>query len=76
MTERQKWTRLVWRISLLTVGLAAALIFGILVLAGGDWVPGTVIVVASVVGLAGQVPAIRKVCSSPVPGPPRHTPTG
>jgi len=43
----------------LTVGLAAALAFGILVLAGGDWLPGTIIVAASLVGLAGQAPAIR-----------------
>ena len=44
----------------LTVGLTAALAFGILVLARGDWIPGTIIVVAAIAGLARQVPAIRK----------------
>jgi hypothetical protein len=44
----------------LTVGLTAALAFGILVLARGDWIPGGIIVVAAIAGLARQVPAIRK----------------
>ena len=35
----------------LAVALVAALVFGIIVLAGGDWLPGTVIVVASLTGL-------------------------
>jgi uncharacterized membrane protein YjjP (DUF1212 family) len=44
----------------LIVALACALIFGIVVLAGGDWIPGTIIVVASGVGLARQVPIIQR----------------
>ena len=49
-----------WRPVLMILGLAAALVFGILVLAGGDWLPGTIIVAASVVGLAGQAQVIRR----------------
>ncbi|HST32497.1 MAG TPA: hypothetical protein VLJ80_03140 [Solirubrobacteraceae bacterium] len=45
---------------MLIVGLAAALVFGILVLAGGDWLPGTIIVVAALAGLAGQVQLLSK----------------
>jgi hypothetical protein len=43
----------------MTLGLVAALAFGTIVLVKGDWVPGTIIVVAALVGLAGQVPVIR-----------------
>jgi hypothetical protein len=75
VNEKEQWTRQVRRTASLTVALAATLVFGIVVLATGDWVPGTVIVVASVVGLARQVPAIRTLCSTPAPGPPRSTPT-
>jgi hypothetical protein len=75
MTEKQQWNRLVRRTAALAVGLAAALVFGVLVLAGGDWIPGTVIVVASAIGLAREIPLIRRLCSSPVPGPPHGTPS-
>ena len=44
MTAREDFTRRVWRTALLTLGLLAALIFGILVLVGGDWIPGAIIV--------------------------------
>ena len=51
------WTgRLV--LAIITVGLAACLIFGIIVLASGDWVPGGIIVAASTVGLAREIPTI------------------
>ncbi len=75
MTDRENWTRQVRGTAFLTIGLAAALVFGIVVLATGDWVPGTVIVVASAVGLAREIPVIRRLCSSPVPGPPKSTPS-
>jgi hypothetical protein len=75
VNEKQKWNRQVRQATLLTVALAATLVFGIVVLASGDWVPGTVIVVASLVGLAREVPVIRKLCSTPAPRPPRSTPT-
>jgi hypothetical protein len=47
---------------IVTVGLAFALIFGIIVLASRDWIPGGIIVAASAVGLARQVPIIRRLC--------------
>ena len=76
MTTRADFTRRVWRTALLTVGLLAALIFGIVVLVGGDWIPGAIIVAASLVGLASQVPIIAPLCNGAAP-PPRHgTPTG
>ena len=67
---REEFKRDAWRAALLTVGLLAALIFGIVVLAGGDWIPGTLIVVSTVVGLASQIPVITRLCSRPPPPPP------
>lgn len=58
MTDKG-FNRLAWRTVFMTIGLTAALVFGIFVLAGGDWLPGTIIVAASLAGLASQVPAIR-----------------
>jgi len=40
VTANKEFNRLVWRTALLTVGLLAALIIGVIVLAGGDWLPG------------------------------------
>jgi hypothetical protein len=76
VTEKQKWYRQVRLAASLTVALAAALVFGVVVLASGDWLPGTVIVVASLVGLTRQVPVVRKLGSEPAPGRPRSTPSG
>ena len=59
--------RQVRRTAFLTVGLFAALIFGIVVLANGDWMPGVTIVVASLIALGVQIPVIRKLCSTPSP---------
>jgi hypothetical protein len=39
----------------------------VIVLAGGDWLPGGIIVVASLLGLAGQIRVIARLCSSPFP---------
>jgi hypothetical protein len=44
---------------LLIAGLAAAFVFGILVLASGDWLPGSIIVLASGVALVQQIGAVR-----------------
>ena len=63
MVGNADFKRRVRRTALLTVGLSAALSFGIVVLAGGDWIPGAVTVVAALVGLAGQVPVIRELCN-------------
>jgi hypothetical protein len=77
VTAKNEFNRQVRRTALLSVGLLAALVFGIIVLAGGDWIPGAVIVAASVVGLAHQVPVINTLCHQAPPPPPRHgKPTG
>ena len=55
----KEFNRLARATVFLTIGLAAALVVGSFVLAGGDWLPGTIIVAASLVGLARQAPAIR-----------------
>ena len=67
---KEEFNRQVRRTAFLTVALAAALVFGILVLITGDWLPGMVIVAAALVGLARQVPVIRRLCG----GPPTHNP--
>jgi hypothetical protein len=73
VNEKEKWNRQVRRTAFLTVALAAALVFGIVVLASGDWIPGTFIVVASLVGVVREMPVILELCSTPAPGPPRST---
>ncbi len=70
MTGKDEFNRQVLQTALLTVALLAALIFGIIVLAGGDWIPGTLIVAASLIGLAGQIPIINKLCNQAPPSPP------
>jgi hypothetical protein len=76
VTAKDEFNRQVRLTALLTVGLLAALIFGIIVLAGGDWIPGTVIVAASLIGLGRQIPIINKLCRQAPPSPPHGTPTG
>ncbi|HEX5192046.1 MAG TPA: hypothetical protein VFW09_04525 [Solirubrobacteraceae bacterium] len=74
MADKQEFNRQVRRTAFLAVGLTAALVFGIIVLATGDWIPGTIIAAAALIGLAGQVPVIRTLCngeSSPSPAPRR-----
>lgn len=75
MTARSEFTRQVWQTALLTVGLVAALSFGVIVLAGGDWLPGGIIVGASLIGLARQIPVISKLCRQTPPEPPHSQPT-
>jgi hypothetical protein len=76
VTAKEDFKRQVWRAALLTVALLAALIFGIIVLVGGDWLPGAIIVAASVIGLSRQIPIIAKLCHGTAPSPPHGTPTG
>ena len=76
MTAKEDVNRRVWRTALMTVGLLAALIFGVIVLAGGDWIPGVIIVVASLIGLAAQIPIIARLCSGAAPSPPHGKATG
>ena len=65
MLGNADFARRVRRTALITVALFAALVFGIIVLAGGDWIPGAITVVAALVGLARQVPVIRELCGEP-----------
>jgi len=61
----------------LAVGLFGCLVFGIVLLTTGDWIPGTVIVVASGIGLGRQAPLIHKLCTgSTTPPPPKSRPAG
>ena len=76
MTAKEDFNRRVWRTALLTVGLLAALIFGVSVLAGGDWIPGVIIVAASLIGLTTQIRLIARLCSASAPSPPHGKPTG
>ena len=73
MTAKDDFDRQVRVVALLTMALLAAFIFGIIVLAGGDWIPGTLIVVASLIGLARQIPIINKLCRPAPPSRPHGT---
>ena len=73
MANDHDFTHQVWQTAIITVALGACLIFGIIVLSGGDWLPGGIIVAASAVGLAREVPIIRRLCSTGhVASPPKH----
>jgi hypothetical protein len=76
VTAKDEFHRQVRVTALLTVGLLAALIFGLIVLAGGDWIPGALIVAASLIGLARQIPVINKLCRQAPPSSPHGRPTG
>jgi hypothetical protein len=76
MTAQDEFNRQVRLTALLTLGLLAALVFGIIVLAGGDWIPGTVTVAASLIGLAREIPVINRLCRQAPPPPPHGEPTG
>jgi hypothetical protein len=75
VTTKDDFNRRARRTALLTLALAAALVFGIIVLAGEDWIPGGIIVAASAIGLARQIPVIAELCKGPASTPPRGTPT-
>lgn len=72
MTNHHNINHEAWRAAFFTVALGACLVFGIIVLASGDWLPGGIIVAASAVGLARQVPIIRKLCSTDPVSPPKR----
>ena len=65
MTDKQEFNRLVGRTAVMTVALGFALLFGIILLAGGDWIPGGITVAAALVGLTVEIPRIRRLCSGP-----------
>lgn len=71
MTKKD-FARQVRRTTVLTVGLVAALVFGIvLIVVDGDWIPGGIAVIAALIGLTQQIPVIRRLCGE---GPPSSTP--
>ena len=73
MANHRDFNHQVWQTAIITVALGACLVFGIIVLARGDWLPGGIIVAASSVGVARQVPVIRKLCTTGyVAPPPKH----
>lgn len=75
MTTQEKFNGQVRRTAILTLALTACLVFGIIVLAGGDWIPGGIIVAATVVGLGREIPVIQKLCSTkPPPSPSKSGP--
>jgi hypothetical protein len=63
VTDKQEFNHQVRRAAVTTVALGFALLFGIVVLAGGDWIPGGITVVAALVGLSREIPRIRKLCT-------------
>lgn len=67
MANHHNFNHQVWRAAIITVALGACLAFGIIVLTSGDWLPGGIIVAASTVGLARQIPIIRNLCSTGYP---------
>jgi hypothetical protein len=76
VTGKHEFNRQVRQTALLTAALLCALTFGIIVLAGADWIPGTLIVAASLIGLARQIPIINRLCRQAPPAPPHGKPTG
>lgn len=75
MVNREDFNHQVRRTAILTVALAAGLVFGIILLASGDWIPGGIIVAATLVGLGTEIPVIRKLCSTDWPAsPPKSKP--
>jgi hypothetical protein len=64
MADHHDFNHRVWQTAIITVALGACFVFGLIVLASGDWLPGGIIVASSTAGLIRQVPAIRKLCSS------------
>jgi hypothetical protein len=76
MATREKFNHQVRRTTIITLGLAACLVFGIIVLASGDWISGGIITAATLVGLAREVPTIQRLCSTqPPPSPPKSKPS-
>jgi hypothetical protein len=75
VTAKDEFNQQMRQTALLTVALLSALIFGIVVLAGADWIPGTLIVAASVIGLVRLIPTISRLCRQAPPSPPHGKPT-
>jgi hypothetical protein len=74
VTATDRFNRQMRQTALLTVALLSALIFVIIVLAGADRIPDTLIVAASVIGLARLIPIINGLCRQAPPSPPHGKP--
>jgi hypothetical protein len=75
MAKRHDFNKQVQRAAILTVALGACLVFGVIVLASGDWLPGGIIVAAASVGLVRQIPLIRNLCrTGSQSSPAKHKP--
>ena len=70
---KEDFNRQVRRTAVLTVALVACVVFGAIVLANGDWIPGGVIVASASIGLARQIPVIRKLCNEGPATAPRNS---
>ena len=64
MTDKEDFKHQVRRTAIMTLAFAAGMVFGIILLATGDWIPGGILVAATVIGLAVEIPVIRKLCST------------
>lgn len=71
---KQDLDRQVRRTAFPGVALVAFIVFGAIVLTGGDWIPGGVIVASAMIGLARQIPVIRKLCNERAATAPRTRP--
>jgi hypothetical protein len=75
MDNKEGFNRQVRRTASLTVALVGFVVFGAVVLADSDWIPGGIIVGSALIGLARQIPVIRKLCSTgPAPSRPSSKP--
>ena len=72
---KEDFNRQVRQTAFLTTALVAFIVFGAIVLAERDWIPGGVIVASALIGLARQIPLIRKLCKEgPAPARRRREP--
>ena len=71
MADKQTFNHQVRQTAFLTAGVVFGLVFGIILLASGDWIPGGIIAVAGVIVLSVQIPVIAKLCrGGTAPSPP------
>jgi FtsH-binding integral membrane protein len=71
MADKQTFNHQVRQTAFLTAAIVFGLVFGIILVANGDWIPGGIIAVAGVIGLSVQIPVIAKLCrGGTAPSPP------
>jgi alpha-D-ribose 1-methylphosphonate 5-phosphate C-P lyase len=76
VADDKDFNRMVRRTAFTAVALVFGLVFGVLLMAGGDWVPGGIIVAAALIGLAVEIPVIAKLCARPTGGSYRRRSSG